>query len=89
MSSDTYPKPGIPTHCNTIYCSCLSGTLVLSSYHLIRELIELLLKIQIISFKFSYSRPILNLKVNAKILAWLLREAFNISLNIVISSKMK
>ena len=31
----------------------------------------------------------LNLKVNAKILAWLLREAFNISLNIVISSKMK
>ena len=32
---------------------------------------------------------ILNLKVNAKILAWLLREAFNISLNIVISSKMK
>ena len=27
-----------------------------------------------------------NLKVNAKILAWLLREAFNISLNIVISS---
>ena len=32
---------------------------------------------------------ILNLKVNAKILAWLLREAFNISLNIVISFKMK
>ena len=32
---------------------------------------------------------ILNLKVNAKILAWLLREAFNISLNIVISSKIK
>ena len=30
--------------------------------------------------------PLLNLKVNAKILAWLLREAFNISLNIVISS---
>ena len=29
---------------------------------------------------------ILNLKVNAKILAWLLRKAFNISLNIVISS---
>ena len=28
---------------------------------------------------------ILNLNVNAKILAWLLREAFNISLNIVIS----
>ena len=27
---------------------------------------------------------VLNLKVNAKILAWLLREAFNISLNIVI-----
>ena len=31
----------------------------------------------------------LNLKVNAKILALLFREAFNISLNIVISSKMK
>ena len=31
-------------------------------------------------------KRILNLKVNAKILAWLLREAFNISLNIVISS---
>ena len=30
----------------------------------------------------------LNLKVNAKILDWLLREAFNISLNIVISSKL-
>ena len=29
---------------------------------------------------------ILNLKVNAKILVWLLREAFNISLNIIISS---
>ena len=27
----------------------------------------------------------LNLKVNAKILAWLLREAFNISVNIVVS----
>ena len=37
---------------------------------------------------FNYYRIIqliLNLKVNAKILAWLLREAFNISLNIVIS----
>ena len=40
-------------------------------------------------YKAETHHLILNLKVNAKILAWLLREAFNISLNIVISSKMK
>ena len=37
------------------------------------------------SFFYVFCFTLLNLKVNAKILAWLLREAFNISLNIVIS----